>query len=141
MAPRMILGKMKPRTNKWIELWIMDIRNKDDHLYIESEVKLSCCEIEKAPDMGPEAFRAEIFFRFPSGAGCSKMFFFELDVDKYIDDYIKEEENRDDFTLRFDVNKRFNILTIDCTLWYGTTIQVNDLRLFRGSSSNVPLVV
>ena len=138
MAQPISLGTIKPRVVRWITLWEADIRKREHHHFIEAEIVLSCCEIEKAPDLGPNSFRTEVFYRFKNGAGNSKPFTFELDIEALIDDFIKEGEDRKNFSIRFEIFKEFNLTKIDCALFHTVQVQTVDYNKFRGFMSNNP---
>ena len=141
MAPRIRQGKIKPRAVRFLDLWEGDIRNQEDHKFIEADIVLSCCEIAKAPDMGPHTFRSEVFFKFPGGTGCGRNFTFELNVNEFINEFSKEDEDPEDFSLCFQITKEYNIVKVHCAIWHSLRVQSTNPNLFSGHSVDRPFVV
>ena len=141
--PYLTMGEDRPRCRRQLGLWTGDLQKREDHPMIMGSIAPVCCEIEKAPDMGPHDFRTEVVFavEHPSIVRCSKTCFFQLDTGALINEFIKEEELLSEFTVNFEIKKNFNKVTVEYTLWHSTQVWVNDLRRFRGCVSYNPVEV
>ena len=125
-------GKNEPRTKRTIELWTGDLHNKGDRKYIDSELILDCCEIEKAPDLGTHLYRAEVFFRFPNGTGRGRTFVFELDTNEVIEEIVSPNEDSENVTLNMEVTKTDNKVAVECALWYTLTVYQRTNKRLQG---------